>query len=141
MPKVSELKISDDELRETIESNQLKKMQERARISRSSRRAPASWPTTSATSMSAAPGRRSATSCAIAWRSCFRPLHRRGDAAAVPRRRSRTCIPELEKCVKEYGFVGINLNPIPRGSLDFAALSDRHWYPIYEKMVEYDIPP
>ena len=29
MPKVSELKISDDELRETIETNQLKKMKER----------------------------------------------------------------------------------------------------------------
>jgi 4-oxalmesaconate hydratase len=26
-----------------------------------------------------------------------------------------TCIPELEKCVKEYGFVGINLNPDPSG--------------------------
>ena len=29
MPKVSELKISDDELRETIEANQLKLMRER----------------------------------------------------------------------------------------------------------------
>ena len=29
MPKVSELKISDDELRETIETNQLAKMKER----------------------------------------------------------------------------------------------------------------
>jgi 4-oxalmesaconate hydratase len=29
MPKASELKISDDELRESIESNQLKKMKER----------------------------------------------------------------------------------------------------------------
>ena len=27
----------------------------------------------------------------------------------------KTCIPELEKCVKEYGFVGINLNPDPSG--------------------------
>ena len=24
----------------------------------------------------------------------------------------RSCIAELEKCVTEYGFVGINLNPI-----------------------------
>jgi len=30
MPKVSDLKISDDELRETIENNQLKLMKERA---------------------------------------------------------------------------------------------------------------
>jgi len=23
------------------------------------------------------------------------------------------CIPELERCVKEYGFIGCNLNPDP----------------------------
>ena len=28
----------------------------------------------------------------------------------------KTCIPELEKCVKEYGFVAINLNPDPRAA-------------------------
>ena len=27
----------------------------------------------------------------------------------------KTCIPELEKCVEEYGNVGINLNPDPSG--------------------------
>ncbi|HEX8602945.1 MAG TPA: amidohydrolase family protein, partial [Pseudoduganella sp.] len=52
-----------------------------------------------------------------------------------------TCIPELEKCVKEYGAVGLNLNPDPSGGHWTAPpLSSRHWYPIYEKMVEYDIP-
>ena len=52
-----------------------------------------------------------------------------------------TCIPELEKCVKEYGNVGINLNPDPSGGhWTSPPLSDKHWYPIYEKMVEYDIP-
>jgi 4-oxalmesaconate hydratase len=53
----------------------------------------------------------------------------------------RTCIPELEKCVKEYGNVGINLNPDPSGGhWTSPPLSDKSWYPIYEKMVEYDIP-
>jgi 4-oxalmesaconate hydratase len=52
-----------------------------------------------------------------------------------------TCIPELEKSVKEYGAVAINLNPDPSGGHWTAPpLSDRAWYPIYEKMVEYDIP-
>jgi 4-oxalmesaconate hydratase len=52
-----------------------------------------------------------------------------------------TCIPELEKCVDEFGNVGINLNPDPSGGhWNSPPLSDRHWYPIYEKMVEYDIP-
>ena len=45
----------------------------------------------------------------------------------------KTCIPELEKCVKDYGFVGINLNPDPSGGhWTSPPLTDRHWYPIYE---------
>jgi 4-oxalmesaconate hydratase len=52
-----------------------------------------------------------------------------------------TCIPELEKCVKDYGFVGINLNPDPSGGhWTSPPLTDRLWYPLYEKMVEHDIP-
>ncbi len=37
----------------------------------------------------------------------------------------KTCIPELEKCVKEYGFVGINLNPDPSGGHWTVAAADR----------------
>jgi 4-oxalmesaconate hydratase len=52
-----------------------------------------------------------------------------------------TCIPELVKCVEQYGNVGINLNPDPSGGhWTSPPLSDKSWYPIYEKMVEYDIP-
>ena len=47
-----------------------------------------------------------------------------------------TCIPELVKCVEQYGNVAINLNPDPSGGhWNSPPLSDRHWYPIYEKMV------
>ena len=53
----------------------------------------------------------------------------------------KTCIPELERCVRDYGFVAINLNPDPSGGhWTSPPLTDRHWYPIYEKMVEWDIP-
>jgi 4-oxalmesaconate hydratase len=52
-----------------------------------------------------------------------------------------TCIPELVKCVEQYGNVGINLNPDPSGGhWTSPPLSVKHWFPIYEKMVEYDIP-
>jgi len=48
---------------------------------------------------------------------------------------------ELERCVKELGFIGCNLNPDPSGGYWTAPpLTDRHWYPIYEKMVELDVP-
>ncbi|HEY2591470.1 MAG TPA: amidohydrolase family protein, partial [Steroidobacteraceae bacterium] len=52
-----------------------------------------------------------------------------------------TCIPELERCVKELGFVGCNLNPDPSGgNWNSPPLTDRHWYPLYERMVELEVP-
>ena len=50
-------------------------------------------------------------------------------------------IRELERCVNELGFVGCNLNPDPSGG-GFSAppLTDRYWYPLYEKMCELDVP-
>ena len=51
------------------------------------------------------------------------------------------CIPELERCVKEYGFIGCNLNPDPSGGYwKDPPLTDKWWYPFYEKMVELDVP-
>ena len=51
------------------------------------------------------------------------------------------CIDELERCVNELGFIGCNLNPDPSGGHWTAApLTDRFWYPFYEKLVELDVP-
>jgi len=51
------------------------------------------------------------------------------------------CVAELERCVKELGFVGCNLNPDPSGGhWKEPPLTDRWWYPLYEKMVELDVP-
>jgi 4-oxalmesaconate hydratase len=51
------------------------------------------------------------------------------------------CIAEIERCVNELGFIGINLNPDPTGGFwSDPPLFDRWWYPVYEKMVELDIP-
>jgi 4-oxalmesaconate hydratase len=48
---------------------------------------------------------------------------------------------ELERCVMELGFIGCNLNPDPSGGYwTSPPLIDRHWYPLYEKMVELDVP-
>jgi 4-oxalmesaconate hydratase len=53
----------------------------------------------------------------------------------------RNCIAELERCVKELNFIGCNLNPDPSGGYwKEPPLNDRWWYPIYEKMVELDVP-
>ncbi len=48
---------------------------------------------------------------------------------------------ELERCVNELGFIGCNLNPDPSGgNWTSPPLTDKHWYPLYEKMVELDVP-
>jgi 4-oxalmesaconate hydratase len=52
-----------------------------------------------------------------------------------------SCIGELERCVNEMGFIGCNLNPDPSGGHWTAPpLTDRYWYPFYEKLVELDVP-
>ena len=51
------------------------------------------------------------------------------------------CIPELERIVKELGFVGVNLNPDPSGGRwTGPPLYERYWYPLYEKLCELDVP-
>src|SRR4029077_1696842 len=48
---------------------------------------------------------------------------------------------ELERCVKELGFIGCNLNPDPSGGWwKDPPLTDKWWFPFYEKMVELDVP-
>jgi 4-oxalmesaconate hydratase len=53
----------------------------------------------------------------------------------------RNCIPELQRIVQELGFVGVNLNPDPSGGYwTDPPLTDKHWYPIYEKLCELEVP-
>lgn len=50
-------------------------------------------------------------------------------------------IAELERCVIELGFIGCNLNPDPSGGKwTSQPLTDPSWYPFFEKMVELDVP-
>jgi 4-oxalmesaconate hydratase len=141
-PKVNDLKISDDELRESIEKNQLAKMLERGSdLTIFSPRA-------SFMAHHIGDLNTSATWAAICNELIYRvnqlfPNHFIG-AAMLPQSPGvdpKTSVAELEKCIREYGFVGLNLNPDPSGGhWKEPPLSDPHWYPIYEKMVEYDVP-
>jgi 4-oxalmesaconate hydratase len=52
----------------------------------------------------------------------------------------RGCIPELERCA-EMGFVACNLNPDPSdGHWTGKPMTDPFWYPLYEKLVDLDMP-
>jgi 4-oxalmesaconate hydratase len=51
------------------------------------------------------------------------------------------CIPELERCINELGFIGCNVNPDPSGGYwTDPPLFDKWWYPLWEKMEELNVP-
>jgi predicted TIM-barrel fold metal-dependent hydrolase len=54
----------------------------------------------------------------------------------------KSCFEELERCVKELNFVGCLINPDPgaRGDDSTPAMGEEYWYPLYEKLVELDVP-
>jgi 4-oxalmesaconate hydratase len=141
-PAPVKARISDDEIRETIEKNQLKLQRERgADITVFSPRASA---------MAHHVGDESVSQ---AWTEACNDLIKRvidlypenfvgvcqlPQSPGVPIAHS---IRELERCVGDLGFIGCNLNPDPSGGHWTAPpLIDRHWYPFYEKMVELDVP-
>jgi 4-oxalmesaconate hydratase len=141
-PSVASLRISDDELRESIIGNQLGKMTERGiDLTIFSPRA-------SFMAHHIGDFNTSATWAAINNELCYRVSQLFPDnfigAAMLPQSPGAdpaSCIPEIERCVKDYGFVAINLNPDPSGGhWTSPPLTDRHWYPVYEKMVEYGLP-
>ena len=52
------------------------------------------------------------------------------------------CIEELERCVLDLGFVGCNINPDVSGGIRpfTPSLGDEWWYPLWERMVQLDVP-
>ena len=64
---------------------------------------------------------------------CMLPQSPKADLAASVR--------ELRRCVEQLGFIGCNLNPDPGGGhFDHPPLTDEYWFPIYEAMCELDVP-
>ncbi len=58
-----------------------------------------------------------------------------------PHAEPATAVAELSRAVEELGAVAVNLNPDPSGGRWSAPpITDRSWYPVYEKLVEYGVP-
>ena len=141
-PSVPAPRISDDEIRESIEKNQLKLQKERgADVTIFSPRA------------SAMAHHIGDEATSIAWTQTSNDLIKRVvdlypenfvGVCQLPQSPGASLagsIVELERCVRELGFIGCNLNPDPSGGHWTAPpLTDRFWYPFYEKMVELDVP-
>jgi 4-oxalmesaconate hydratase len=134
--------ISDDELRDSLESNQLKLQRERGSdITIFSPRA------------SAMAHHVGDEAVSIAWTTACNDLIKRV-VDLYPNNFAGVCqLPqfpgapvaksavELERCVRELGFIGCNLNPDPSGGhWTSPPLTDSYWFPLYEKMVELKVP-
>lgn len=54
----------------------------------------------------------------------------------------KNCLEELDRCILELGFVGCNINPDVSGGVPplTPPLGDEWWYPLWERMVELDVP-
>jgi 4-oxalmesaconate hydratase len=133
--------ISDDEITDTIERNQLRLLRERgADMTIFSPRA------------SAMGHHEGDLAVGIAWAQACNDLIARV-VSLFPETFIGVCqlpqtagepldaaIAELRRCV-DLGFVGLNLNPDPSGGRwSSPPLTDRYWYPMYEAMVELDVP-
>lgn len=134
--------ISDDEIRETIEKNQLRALRDRG--------ADVTIFSPKASAMAHHIGDERVS---IEWtRINNNMIHRVTElfpenfigvcqlpqSVGIPIANS---IEELERCVLELGFVGCNLNPDPSGGhWNGPPLTDKAWYPFFEKLVELDVP-
>ena len=50
-------------------------------------------------------------------------------------------VEEVERGVNELGFLGFKINPDPgEGAVETPGMGEEYWYPLYEKMVELDVP-
>lgn len=134
--------ILDDDIRETIESNQLRLQKERgADVTLFSPRASA---------MAHHIGDEQASTVwtqacnDLIYRVCELYPENFAPACQLPQSPKASIdgsIVELKRCVNELGFVGCNLNPDPSGGhWQTAPLTDRFWYPFFEAMVELDVP-
>ncbi|WP_062516139.1 amidohydrolase family protein [Demequina gelatinilytica] len=133
--------ISDDEIRETIESNQLRLIRERgADVTIFSPRA------------SVMGHHQGDLATSIAWTEACNDLIGRvvglfpgtfvgvGQLPQSPGASLDASLREIDRRVGE-GFIGFNLNPDPSGGHWTAPpLTDRYWYPVYERLVEHDVP-
>ncbi len=141
-PDPAALRISDDDIRETIEANQLKLMNERGSdLTVFSPRASFMAHHIGDLAVSATWARICndlVARVAQLYPDRFLPGAMLPQSPGVD---ARTTLAELDRAVNELGVVTVNLNPDPSGGLWTAPpLTDRSWYPLYEKLVEYELP-
>ncbi len=141
-PKKEEAILTDDQIREAIENGQLKLQKERGSdlalfspiaglMSHhlGNERTSLEWAEVSNNNV---------YQVTELYPDNFAPVCQLPQSPSAP---PKNCIPELRRCVEELGFVGCNLNPDPTGGYwTGKPMTDREWYPLYEALVDLDVP-
>lgn len=135
-------RISDDEIRDSLEANQLKLMNERGiDLTIFSPRASFMAHHLGDFSTSNDWARICNDLCARVAR-----LYPNKFAPAImlpqsPGTDPNNCVDEIDRCVNEHDVVALNINPDPSGGhWTSPPLTDESWFPIYEKMIEHGLP-
>jgi 4-oxalmesaconate hydratase len=134
-------RISDDELRESVEGNQLRVLRERGgdvmlfspKASGMEHHVPdptlaSAWAQISNDLVHRVAGLYPTTIAPVAQL----PQTPQGNIHAV--------VGEIRRTVGDLGFVGVNLNPDPSGTWAGLPLTDESWFPVFEVLEEYDAP-
>ncbi|HEU5144404.1 MAG TPA: amidohydrolase family protein [Dermatophilaceae bacterium] len=141
-PDPGDLVITDDDIRESIEANQLRLMDERGTD------VTVFSPRASYMAHHIGDFDVSSTWARICNDLCHRVStlfpERFAMGAMLPQSPGvdpATVVPELRRAVDQLGAVVVNLNPDPSGGhWDSPPLTDRSWYPVYEALVELEVP-
>ncbi|QWZ10166.1 amidohydrolase [Nocardioides panacis] len=133
--------VTDDQLRESVEGNQLRVLRERGgdlmifspKASAMEHHVPSA-------------------DVAIAWAQASNDLvHRIAElypahfapVAQLPQTPDGNIpgvVAEIRRTVAELDFVGVNLNPDPSGTWAGKPLTDESWFPVFETLEELDVP-
>jgi len=142
LPAPEPPEISDDQLRDSVAGNQLRILRERGgdlmvlspRASAMGHHVP---------DPAVAQAWASASNDLVGRLTGLYPEHFAGvcQLPQTPDGSLEGAVAELRRCVETLDFVGCNLNPDPSGGFwTSPPLTDDYWFPLYEAMVDLDVP-
>ncbi|HEY0889088.1 MAG TPA: amidohydrolase family protein [Nocardioides sp.] len=133
--------ISDDELRESVERNQLRVLKERGGdvmlFSPKASGMEHHVPDAAVATAWAQASNDLVHRIAELYPTAFAPV---AQLPQTPAGNIDGVVAEIRRTVGELGFVGVNLNPDPSGTWAGKPITDESWFPVYEVLEELDAP-
>jgi len=136
------IEVSDDQIRESLEPNQLRFQRERGTdmtiFSPQASRMGHHIGNESTSRFWSEHANELIRRCCDLYPNNFAPVCQLPQSPGVS---IDSSVRELRRCVEEMGFIGCNVNPDPSGGhWNGPPLWDRYWWPLWEAMQELDVP-